>query len=220
MERHLRAQAAHDLFIAQLTRPPAVAALELLPQYRDPTRLVVDDYEQAAVLPATRESVNTLNQGVTAVGMAVSAEEDLRTRPTFEDLGFGAVLAWDTVGGVYTSTLGGRDASSFQVLSFRVAQDQPSTRNTAGAAQDFFVTLADTGGRSATLQVSATAPVPAPFIRTDSLRRSRFMTVRLRLDDFKRATPALSLSALQSIALEFRATPTGEVVIDELEFSL
>lgn len=259
-ERHLRNVAGHDLFFNNNARPQSVAAVEMHHQYQHQTRSIVDNFEQPPPDPtlplgqqlAARASTNTLTLGVTATGLSVPGgvftnaltEASLKQADTtsFVHDSFGVMIAWDSTAAVYTSTLGTLDASSFQVLSFRVTQRLGSARNPANAAQDFFVRLTDTANRSAAIRVGTATAIPAPFIRHDhdtlhppplirtrlvdrrpdrpSISKSALKTIRLRLDDFKAANAQLNLSSLQTLAFEFRQTARGEVALDDIEFSI
>ncbi|HEU4880745.1 MAG TPA: hypothetical protein VFT45_00830, partial [Longimicrobium sp.] len=265
MERQVLDDAAFDLFFDHGERPASVSAVEMHPQVRVPGARVVDNFEQPApdlTVPleqqlADRAATNTLTLAVTGPDLSLPeprqpgspafagplTEASLKLADTafFPHATSGALLAWSSATAQYRTELGGVDATSFQVLSFRVGQRHASPRNTPGAAQDFFVVLTDSGGRTAEVQVSTRATIPAPFVRHDhaglghptipgsaifwspdvpALTRSPLRTVRLRLDDFKAANPALDMTTLQRVTFAFRQTPQGEIAIDDIEFSL
>jgi hypothetical protein len=156
---------------------------------------------------------------------------------------FGAMIAWSSTGATYTTNLGTIDASMVQVLSFRVTQRLGSARNPAGTLQDFLVRLTDTSSESASIRVGTVTDIPFPYERHDHLAvhppppgppsrfvdalpderafsKSALKTIRLKLDDFVVNNPRIDLSVLQRITFEFSQTASGEIAVDDIEFSL
>lgn len=171
---------------------------------------------------------------MTSTGLAVPGgftdaltEASLRTR----DLSFfwhattGAMLAWDAIGGNYRSEVGDRDVSNFQVLSFRVTQRFDSPRNphpaglTPGAPKLLSVGLVDTGNVSAFIRGGPLLTIPFPFKRSDGLTKSALKSVRLPLSACKEAEPRLELRHIAMVVFEFSESPTGEIAVDDIEFS-
>jgi hypothetical protein len=217
LERHVRGDEAFDLFLAHGAVPATVAAVEHHAQYQETGALVVDDFEQPGANP---ELTNTLGQAVAVAGATVTERALTRLgTPSFVHATSGGMIVWTAAGGTYTSQLGSRDVSAFQVLAFRVAQRNGSAQNPAGAAKDFSVRLTDDAARTATLAVSSATTIPAAILRGGATK-STLKTVRLRLDAFKAANPNLNLAALTAITFEFNVTPQGEVAVDDIEFSL
>ena len=225
-------------------RPNLVAAVELHHQYRDDKRLVIDDFEQGILdrtkpLPpqlAVRAKNNSLGRNVTVSGLGVPdglsdalTEASLRRR----DMEFswhetvGDIAAWDSLGGTYTTSLGGLDISSFPVLSFRVAQRFGSHRNPSpaglapGDKKDFTVRLVDSGGQIAEVRAGTITDVPFPYKRSDdfNLTKSALKTIRILLSTFRNNNPLINLHAVSFIVFRFDISATGEIAIDDIEFS-
>lgn len=229
------------IFFKENLRPATVPnTIDIHTQVQDPQREIVDNFEQGVLsranpLPpqlATRASSNTLGQAVTinSTGLVVPTglsnaltEASLRKR----DLDFfwhetiGAMLAWSSPGGKYITALGGRNVSSFQVLSFRVTQRAGSSRNPTGTVKNFSVALVDVASQLASVQVGTITPIPFPYERLDdpSLTKSALKTVRIPLDTFSSLNTSLNLKTVQSIEFRFDQTSTGEIAIDDIEFS-
>lgn len=239
-----RRQNGYLVYFKRYGRPTNVATVELHHQFQDTTRLIVDDFEQGvldrtAPLPpqlALRAQHNTLGKSVTTPDLVIPGGfSDARTEANLgrRDLDFfwhetiGAMIAWDSTTATYTTELGNRDVSPFQALSFRVTQRFDSSRNphppglTPGAPQDFFIGLIDSAGRSTFVRVGTVTSIPFPYKRSDdiSLTKSALKTVRIPLSVFKGLNPGLDLRSLQSVVFQFRQMATGEIAIDDIEFS-
>lgn len=226
-------------------RPSTIgAAVELHHQVQDPTRLTVDNFDQgalnrAAPLPpqlAARAGTNTLGGVVTVAGLVAPTgmvnartEASLQHRdiaPFWHDT-VGGMVAWDAAGGTYTTEVGDRDVSAFAVLSFRVAQRFDSPRNpnpagltTPGATQDCTVTLVDAANETASIRAGTIALIPFPYKRTNAaLTKSALKTIRIPLGAFTTANANLSLAAIRFIRFELGPAATGELAIDDIEFS-
>lgn len=196
---------------------------------------------------ATRAERNRLNGLVTVSGLATPdgftnarTEASLRRRELafFCHDTFGAMVAWDAAGGSYTTPFGAGNLSGFRVLSFRAAQRFGVPRNpnpaglAPGAAQDLTVRLTDSAGRTARVRAGTVATLPFPWKRPtgpvppagtgeggETLNKSALRTIRLPLSAFKDANDSLDLTAVVAIVFEFDQRATGELAIDEIEFS-
>jgi len=196
---------------------------------------------------ATRAERNTLNGAVTVAGLVAPVgltnartEASLRRRELafFCHDTFGAMVAWNAAGGSYTTPFGASNVSGFRVLSFRAAQrfDVPRNPNpaglAAGAVQDLTVRLTDSAGRAARVRAGTVATIPFPWKRPtgplppagtgeggETLNKSALRTIRLPLAAFKDANGSIDLAAVVSIAFELDQRATGELAIDDIEFS-
>jgi hypothetical protein len=254
-ENFMRKQIGFETFFMCYDRPPSVAAVELHHQYQDTKRLVIDDFEQGvldrtkAIPPqlADRAKKNTLGQSVTVSGLSVPedisdastqaslplsdalTEASLRRRDMKQSWHetIGAVVAWDSIGGTYTTQLGGLDVSPFPVLSFRVTQRFGSVRNPSpagvapGADKDFSVRLVDSTGQIAEVRVGTITDIPFPYKRSDNtnLTKSALKTIRIPLNAFKDNNSLIDLLAVSSIVFLFGLSARGEIAIDDIEFS-
>jgi outer membrane protein OmpA-like peptidoglycan-associated protein/dienelactone hydrolase len=250
LEMVLRGQRDHAALLDRNQRPNSVTAVEIHHQFQHPTRLTVDNFEQGALdrtlpLPpqlVTRAQTNSLGGAVTVGGLAAPTgltnartEASLRETdlPSFFHDTVGAMIAWNAASGTYTTSLGSRDVTTFQVLSLRVCQRFDSARNfnppdpapplppAPGAPMDLFVRLVDAAGQAATVGTATVTTIPYPYKRSDvrALTKSVLKTIRLPLAAFTAANGALNLSAVAAVVLELRPNATGEIAVDDLELS-
>ncbi|HEX5718435.1 MAG TPA: hypothetical protein VF179_19895, partial [Thermoanaerobaculia bacterium] len=245
-ERHFRAQLGFEPLFKRYGRPGSVAHVELHHQLTDPASLLVDDFDQAGhdATQNTLGNVVTETGLANPDGQAATlVEVSLRRSDTlfFIHNTFGGMIAWDASGGTYTTTLNALDASSFRVLACRVTQRLGSARNPVNLSQDFLVRLNDTSGQSAAVEVGTVTGIPFPFVRHDhnvlhppalgstrfvdvlpdhpDLSKSALKTLRIPLSTFKAKNPRIDLASLQTLSFEFQTTATGEIAVDEIEFS-
>ena len=180
----------------------------------------VDDFDQGS------PTLNTLGGSVTGTGLSAFAESQLRTLDAHSPhVVAGGNVAWTTSAGIYLSNVPGvaKDVSGFTTLAFRVTQKYESPRNPAGQAQDFHVRLSDHGGKSRSIRVSSSTDIPYPYVRGfDDLVKSAMKSVRIPLLSYTIANAGaqdVDLTNIASISFEFDANSTGEVEIDDIEFS-
>lgn len=106
-------------------------------------------------------------------------------------------------------------------LSVRIGLLFPSGANPAGEPLDFLLSLGD-GAEVATVRAGAIATVAFPDTRAATFNRKvmcPMATVRIPIDAFVAANPALSLVAVRLVALTFASGPAGDVTIDDVEFA-
>ena len=254
LEMAIRGQRDHLPLFDRDGRPASVPpAVPIFHQFRQVAgqRSVIDDFEQGAFDPAvplaaqqavlaTRAERNALGNVVTVAGLATPVglanartEASLRRRElaNFCHDTFGVMVAWDAVGGTYTTPFAASNLSGFRVLSFRATQRFDVARNpnpaaalTPGAIRDLTVRLTDSTGQVARVQAGTVATLPFPWKRPageggPGLDKSALRTIRLPLSAFTAANGTLALTALVSITFEFDRSATGELAIDEIEFS-
>lgn len=112
------------------------------------------------------------------------------------------------------------DASTYRVLSLRVASRAHRLNPADRAAQDFEVALIDADGHRATARASEVTAVP--HLYPTDYPRAVLQTVRLTLSGLAaRATPALDLRRLRRIEITMSADglDAGSVLLDDLEFA-
>lgn len=196
--------------------------VELHPTCQFPGALVVDSFEDA---PPNKLS-NSLGGSVTTSDVAAFDELDLQNLtgtcatnlPNWFHDTRGLKVEWSVNTARYTTSLGGRSVLDFDALCFRVGQD-----NSIGAPQDFKVRITDSIGGDAALKVSDFGQIPSQRTKSllggGSITMSVLRSIRLSLDKFKEANPALNLSALASVTFELSERPAGSLVFDNIEFS-
>ena len=194
---------------------------------------------------ATRAERNRLNGAVTVSGLATPdglasarTEASLRRRelPFFCHDTFGAMVAWAAAGGTYTTAFAAGNISGFRVLSFRAAQRFGAAKNpnpaglAPGASLDLTVRLTDAAGQVARVRAGTVAAIPFPWKRPigplapageggPTLNKSALRTIRLPLAAFTAANGSLDLTRVVSITFDFDQRATGELAIDDIEFS-
>jgi hypothetical protein len=137
----------------------------------------------------------------------------------------GGNVAWQSSAGIYLTNVpaAAKDLSGFMMLSFRVTQKYQSPRNPVGQPQDFHVRLTDLNGKSRTIRVSLFTEIPYPYVRGyDQLVKSAMNSVRIPLASYTIANLGaqdVDLANVASISFEFDAQSTGEIDIDDIEFS-
>jgi hypothetical protein len=203
-------------------RPSLVAGLGIHTSHQEPGERLLDDFEETPHDP----TANTLGGAVTGTALSTEAENALRTLDVHSPhVTSGGQLAWSSSAGVYLSQLpaGARDLSGFAVLNFRVTQTYASALNPVNQAQDLFVRLTDGGGKSRAIRASTFTDIPYPYVRGFAdLIKSAMKSVRIPLESYVIANLGaqdVDLTDVRSISFEFNASTTGEIEIDDIEFS-
>jgi dienelactone hydrolase len=126
------------------------------------------------------------------------------------------VAGWaarDTLG--FTVLAGGMDVSGWTHFSFRITQVARKTNSKVDTMR-VAITDADTPSRRHEMVLSRTVPDP-DFRRDDaSLTKSAFMTIRIPLADY---AAHVNLTRVQSVELMFPTAGTGNIEIDDVEFT-
>ena len=83
--------------------------------------------------------------------------------------------------------------------------------------------LTDGGGKSRSLRVSTFTDIPFPYLRGyPDLIKSALKTVRIPLASYTIANLGaddVDITNIQSVSFEFATDATGEIEIDDIEFS-
>ena len=208
-------------------RDPA-GSLTLL-QHQSPSVVVVDDFgdgdEQLRLDPQPPDkTVNRREEPVEAAGDGLELWEDrehVELARSVHDTR-SADLAWDGRGVSYSSGLDAPPVVADGALTLRLAQhydenggDPDERWNPAGRDLDLLVEL-DDGAHRSTVRLGSVRAVthPLPGVEVYSV----FQTVRLPLDAFAAARPALDVGALEAVRLRFVLRDTGRLLIDDIEF--
>lgn len=208
-----------------------VEDVEVLPQFADLPRRVLDNCEQGGW------NVNTRGGSVvTGAGIAQIAEGELwQLDPSAPHDTRGLRIKWGGAGSKYVGwnlpaanvpfVGAARDVTSYDVLSLRVAQDYLDAWNVAGADQDFRVRLYTGNGWSGFVTISDHGRIPAPDhfythpfpYAAGDFTKSAMTTIRLPLDAFAGA----DLTDVQWVYCYFDLPghTAGSVILDSLEFS-
>jgi hypothetical protein len=236
MQAHLQGRAEQlDYFNGELKIPQA-ANIEVHTQYRLLSGdLTVDDFESAPQL-----NQNTLSGTVTLTNLGGTPQEGvmgtLDANSPHQTRGLS--LQWNASTAKYQSeiplsgNLRNISGQGFKFLSFRVSQKVGSAADPVGQLQDLFVRLSTAGGgnsRAVRAGYFATIPFPyqpeyiASFASSEGPNtKAALNTVRMPLHAWTikaLSAPIVDLSNVESITFEFNSTPTGEIELDDIEFS-
>jgi chlorophyllase-like protein len=222
LQAYVLGQAEQREYFTVGLKPALVAGIEIHPSHQEPGAGLVDDFEQVPHDPAS----NTLGGMVTGTSLSAVTENALRTLdPHSPHVTAGGQIAWQTAAGIYLSRIPSvsSDVSGCRVLAFRVTQTYGSPQNPVNQGQEFFVRLTDTNGRSRAIRTGVFTDIPYPWVRGYAdLIKSAMKTVRIPLESFTIANLGaqdVDLTAVASISFEFASVPTGEIEIDDIEFS-
>lgn len=118
---------------------------------------------------------------------------------------------------VYTVPVGQRDASAFEVLSFRVAQTNSADNPISLAGQDFQVEIIG-GGKDKSVWASYFGQIPPPYDR-GSFDHNVMTTVRIPLHSFIMNKSGVKLEDIGTIKFKFSNPAKGDIYVDDIEFS-
>jgi dienelactone hydrolase len=211
-----------DVFAERSAFAPLTDQLELLPMYRAPLRLVLDDFELSPGL-----GWSSSHAPVALGGFFGSIEASLNSPQHslyHHTRGFDG--AWLAGGALWLTgnPLAPIDARAWPYLSVKFAQRHGSIANWAGQAQDVSLGLMDQHGQLALVRLSDYGDIPVPKVHTSSLgqnfpEKSVLRTTRVPLAAFAAANPALDLSRVLYTGWLADQSINGELLFDDLEFS-
>jgi len=198
-------------------------------QYRDTTPKTVDNFEDLPV-----------NWQQSTIGGSVTHNMTLPVDPT-EDKMSAAIVAgldpksphdtrglkirWDNIGDRLEFSIppGQSDIRAYSVLSFRVTQKIDSLVNPVNQSQNFRVALKDGANNERAVRVSPFYDIPFPDIRPDAANaKSAMNTVRIPLTSYTIVCAGqviVNLANVTTLSFLFSEIGTGEIEIDEVEFS-
>ena len=205
--------------------PQSVRHLAIHTSYSRQPRDVLDNFGDADAQAAVAAEVpldktaNTRNQAANASGAGLGdwVDEQHSSIPNSPHSTAGVRLSWKASPAEYRSDTGGVSRAPEDVFALRLAQYfEDNALNPVALPADLFVALSD-GTEEALVRLGAVAQIPYPDATVIVLSMMR--TVRLPLDAFQAANPALNLSDIRSATLRFMARPTGHILADDFEFS-
>lgn len=205
--------------------PQSLRHLEILTSHSRQPRTVLDNFGDddaqvglAAEAPLDK-SVNSrgLPAAASGTGLGIWEDEQLVSLPNSPHDTAGLRLSWKAPQADYRSEAGGVGGQPDEVIGLRVAQFfADHDLNPEVLPADLFVELSD-GAAEATVRLGAVAQIP--YADTTLTVLTMMRTVRLPLDAFQAANSALNVGAIQSLTLRLAARPTGNILVDDLEFS-
>jgi hypothetical protein len=206
-------------------RPQGLYAFEIFPQHHAPDPEVVDDFGDAA--GALDKTTNVEGQAVAPDGGQLVLWEDVEHVTLAHSVHDtkSTDLEWNGPDAGYSSPIGSVTVPGAGVLSLRVAQfydengmgDPMPPTNPEGVPADLFLELVTSGGR-ATVRIGVVGEIPYPYPRNPALSVMR--TVRIPLDAVEAVAPGGTLGTIVAVRVWMAARPTGQVLVDDLEFTL
>jgi hypothetical protein len=205
--------------------PQSVRHLEIHTSHSRQPRVVLDNFGDAdtqvglAAEAPLDKTINSRNQAVIASGIGIVDFEDEQHSaiPNSPHSTAGVRLSWDDATAEYRSDTGGVTMAADDFITLRLAQFfSDTTLNPVALPADFFVALSD-GTQEALVRLGAVAQIPYPDAAPVVLSMMR--TVRLPLDAFQAANPALNLGDIRSVTLRLMARPSGHILGDDFELS-
>jgi hypothetical protein len=232
--RHLRSEPEWDGMLKGDWKPASVVATgaEVYMQHRRPGGRVVDDFEGTPNWQSSSISGTVDHAGSLPVNPGEGRLVDAPGAPGLDtqsphDSG-GMRIRWDNLGDRLTWTIppGQGDVTGFATLSLRVTQTEASPSNPVNQPQDFRVGLRDSDTNERAVRVGAFTLIPYPdqraIVANVSLRKSALLTVRIPLTAYTIVCAGqvqVDLANVTHLFLDFSMTPTGEIEIDEIEFT-
>ena len=220
----LRNQTAYAGYMHGTIFPRSLYGLEIHTQHSRDPREVLDNFgdldEQVPLAAAALDKTdNSRGQAVSATGAGLGIWGDIEhvSLANSPHNTKGAQVGWTAPDVLYQSDTGGLSAGLTDVFALRIGQFyEDAALNPEDQPADLFVTLSD-GADEATVRLGAVAQVPYPDSAGNVLCPMR--TVRLPIDAFKAASPSLNLTNIQSVTLWLAGRATGNILVDDLEFS-
>ncbi len=225
LRQHLRGEAKWEGMFTGEWKPAEVAAsgVRLFIQSQEASALTVDDFE--GVVPNWQ--LSTIG-GVVSHGATLPADPDegvlsptLDTKSPHDTKGM--KLRWNNLGDRLVFDLPALDVTAFSTLSFRISQKVDSASNPANQPQNLRVALKDGTGNERAVRVSPFAEIPFPDYRPiHTLSKSAMNTVRIPLKSYTivcAGQTQVNLADLVSLTFLFSETATGEIDIDQIEFT-
>lgn len=226
--RYLKGEDFWDGMFSGHWRPASVPApVELYTQFRAGGSTTVDDFQSGAAWNVTSAGGTAQQTGLpqdpnegklhdhpNAPGIDAHSPHDSR----------GLRLRWDSNGDELVFTLAAAaDVSAFSAISMRISQTEASAQNPVGQPQNLRVALRDAGGQERAVRSSAFGVIPYPDQRNNpATRKSAMTTIRIPLSAYTivaAGAPQVDLSQVVSVKLRFTEIATGEIDVDDIEFT-
>jgi hypothetical protein len=127
-------------------------------------------------------------------------------------------LGWTTASAIvtYAVPVAQRDASGFEVLSFRASQTLSASNPNANT--NFQVELVG-GGVTRGVYIGQFDVIPPLYPHPFGFKHTVMNTVRVPLHSFIMNNSGLTLNNVDTIRIKFFSSTTGELYVDDLEFS-
>lgn len=207
-------------------RPPTVSSTGavLTTQFRDPARRTVDELEGPHA--AGDWQTSTIGGAVSQSGLPSNPVETQLYPQDIQsphDTG-GLRLSWNSSGDqvVFDIPAGQRNITTFSHLQVRLGKVVNSASNPAGA-QNLRVALRDGAGNERQIRASAFGGVPESAVGNEAgNNKSSLSTLRIPLTAYTvvcAGAVQINLTDVVQAKLIFSEIATGEIAVDELEFT-
>lgn len=108
-------------------------------------------------------------------------------------------------------------------MSIRISQKEASPHNPANQLQNLRLALRDTGGNERAVRLGSFGEIAFPDQRaTASLRKSALTTIRVPLSAYRivaAGAQQVDLTNVESVKLLFTEIATGDIDLDDIEFT-
>lgn len=205
-------------------KPASVSSTpaKLFMQYQLAGARVVDDFEGAINWQSS-----TIGGVVSASGTPVNPEEGkMRTIDGHSPHDSkGLKIQWDNTGDAVSFTIPAaqKDVTGFTHVSIRITQKDGSVLNNINLDQNLRIALKDGANNERAVRVAAFYLIPYPDQRPDVImRKSAMVTVRIPLKSYTIVCAGqvqVNLADITTLTLLFSETLTGEIDIDNVEFT-
>lgn len=196
-------------------------------QYQDTTLKTVDNFEGAVNWQAS-----TIGGTVSQTGLPVNPSEDKMCSKIVAGLDpksphdtQGLKIRWNNTTDKleFSIPAAHKDVTAYAVLSFRITQKIDSADNPANQSQNLRVALKDGANNERAVRVSPFYDIPFPDHRPNaSNSKSAMNTVRIPLKSYTIVCAGqvqVNLQDVITLTFQFSEKTTGEIEIDEVEFS-
>ncbi|MBI3818135.1 MAG: hypothetical protein HY286_05540 [Planctomycetes bacterium] len=182
--------------------------------FRNPRRITIDDFEQSPP-NVYRNSIGGTNL---LTGLINPAEKLLTaaTDASYNHVTKGLTASWNTPA-MYSTDLSGLDIGGYSYVTLNLLQRYNSSKNPIAQPQRFHLSIADSGGNTATLDNTDIAPWPYPFyVATNGPVKSVLKTFRFPVSAFTALNGSIDLTTLKNLTVNFDITATGDFALDDV----
>jgi hypothetical protein len=195
---HLKSEVVYEDMLRGRLTFPSTAGYKIYPMRHEKTHLKVENGTGAGAVASS---------GATVVSVG----------PVFSVHRTQAIQGgWPSGTAQVTYSIPATNASSFQVLSFRVAQTNSATNPVTGN-QNFFIELVG-GGMTKGTFVGNFGPIPKPYNHSGTFQNV-MTTIRIPLQSFIMNNSGVTLNNIDTVRIRFLSPIQGEIYVDDIEFS-
>ncbi len=191
-------------------------------QYQRTGAKVVDEFEGAVNWQSS-----TINGTVGQTGLPANPEEGkLRTLDAFSPHDTqGMKIRWDNNTDLVTFSIppAHKNVTAFTHVSIRISQTNGSLSNPVNLGQNLRIALKDGTNNERAVRVNSFNVIPFPDQRPEvGTRKSAMVTVRIPLKSYTivcAGQPQVNLADITTLTLKFSENGSGEIDIDNVEFT-